>query len=101
MLGCLRISDLTKILTNNRIDAELWDRESIYTCSNFSHNHHLKHTAPMSSTAIDRTPPHTQALIAKSTSAFTLPEAELNAYVDKLFAFSFVWSIAGSVQEEG
>lgn len=33
--------------------------------------------------------------------SFVLPEPELNAFVDKLFAFSFVWSIAGSVQEEG
>lgn len=42
-----------------------------------------------------------QALIVKAEASFSLPEAELNAFVDKLFAFSFVWSIAGSVQEEG
>lgn len=42
-----------------------------------------------------------QALIVKAETSFSLPEAELNAFVDKLFAFSFVWSIAGSVQEEG
>lgn len=42
-----------------------------------------------------------QALIVKAEANFSLPEAELNAFVDKLFAFSFVWSIAGSVQEEG
>lgn len=42
-----------------------------------------------------------QSLIVKAESTFSLPEAELNAFVDKLFAFSYVWSIAGSVQEEG
>lgn len=30
-----------------------------------------------------------------------LPDVELDAFVDKLFAFSYVWSIAGSVDEEG
>lgn len=42
-----------------------------------------------------------QSLIVKAKESFTLPEAELNAFVDKLFAFSFVWSLAGSVREEG
>ncbi|CAM9277540.1 unnamed protein product [Ascophyllum nodosum] len=43
-----------------------------------------------------------QSLIVKAVdSTFSLPEAELNAFVDKLFVSSFVWSIAGSVQEEG
>lgn len=44
---------------------------------------------------------HMQALIVNAGSAMTLPEAELNAFVDKLFAFSYVWSIAASVDEEG
>ena len=42
-----------------------------------------------------------QSLIVNAEDSFSLPEPELNAFVDKLFAFSFVWSIAGSVQEEG
>lgn len=42
-----------------------------------------------------------QSLIVKAESTFSLPEAELNAFVDKLFAFSYIWSIAGSVQEDG
>ncbi|CAN0296751.1 unnamed protein product, partial [Scytosiphon promiscuus] len=32
---------------------------------------------------------------------FSLPEAELNALVDKIFAFSYIWSIAGSVEGDG
>ena len=40
-------------------------------------------------------------MIVKAESTFALPEAELNAFVDKLFAFSYVWSVAGSVDEEG
>lgn len=42
-----------------------------------------------------------QSLIVKAEATFSLPEAELNALVDKIFAFSYIWSIAGSVEGDG
>lgn len=42
-----------------------------------------------------------QSLIVKAEATFSLPEAELNAFVDKVFAFSYIWSIAGSVEGDG